>query len=110
MAAVTAAPIISPGASHRPQPSSGVESIFGSSWYSMAVGPCYQMRVILPDAHSIGRREVQLLPRLDREGLVPRVHVADDRRALLGRRVRVGQQPLAEVRLAIVAAPHLRPA
>ena len=38
--------------------------------------------LILPDAHAVRRREVQLLPGLNVERRVPRVHVADDARAL----------------------------
>src|SRR3954447_15548685 len=107
-AAVIAAAPISAGASHRLQPSSGVESIRGSSWYSIRPAS-YQLFIALPDAHSPGGIEIEFLPRLHAERLVPRVHVAHDVGALLGRGVRVGEQAPPQIRFAIVAAPDLRP-
>src|SRR5829696_1201929 len=92
-----------PGNSQRSHRSSAVDSIGGSSWKSIR-------KRLLPDSDAIGRCEVQLLSRLHAERLIPGVHVARYVRALLGWRVRIGQQPLPEVRLAIVAPPHLRPA
>src|SRR5947209_17723696 len=102
-AMVTAAATITAGASQRPHPSSGVDSIRGSSSYNIYFSN------ILPDANAIGRRKIELLPGLHVEGRVPRIQVAHDVRTLLGGRMRVGQQPLAQVRFAIVAPPDLRP-
>src|SRR4051794_23522906 len=77
-AAVRPAAAASAGASQRSHPSSGVDSIRGSSWYNIGYPASYQLQRILPDADAVGRSEVQLLPRLHVEGLVPRIHVADD--------------------------------
>src|SRR5205807_1481749 len=70
----------------------------------------YQLGRILPDAHPVCRRKVQLLPRLNVERRIPRVHVPYDTGAHLAWRVRIRQQLLASCRLANVATPHLCPA
>src|SRR5690348_11584658 len=103
-ATVAAAPTAKPGASQRSHRSSRSDSIGGSAWYSI------YMAVTLPDANAIGRGKIQFLSGLRFEGLVPRVHVPDDVGPERVRRVRVRQQALAKVRLAVVAPPYLRPA
>src|SRR5690606_18154696 len=64
----------------------------------------------LPDLHALVRRQVETLAGAHVEGGVPRIEIAHDRGTLLGGRVRIGEQPLQQVRLAIFAPPHLRPA
>src|SRR5206468_8605068 len=98
-----AAAIITTGASQRLHPSSGVESIRGSSLYSIPLAS-------LPDTHAIRRGQIQLLSSLHAKARIPRVHVADDVRALLRRRMRIGQQTLPKIGLTIIAPPNLRPA
>src|SRR5206468_9416663 len=78
----------------------------GTAWTLPA---CYQMRLILPDADSICRSEIELLSRLNAERLIPGVHVADDVGANGTRRMGVGEQSLTQVRLTVFAAPDLRP-
>src|SRR5258708_11746263 len=62
----------------------------------------------LPDTNALSRREVELLPGLDQEGLVPGVLVAHGVRAILGRRVPVGDDALPQRGLAELRAPALR--
>src|SRR5437764_37609 len=64
--------------------------------------PCYQKWIILPDADAVGRREVESLARLHSEGIVPRVHVANDIGARIRRRMRIGEETLSKVRLPVI--------
>ena len=65
---------------------------------------------ILPDADPALGREEQGLARRGAEGRIPGIEIAHDGDALLGRRMRIGQQPLQQIGLAIFAPPDLRPA
>src|SRR5678816_1552443 len=64
----------------------------------------------LPDLHALVGREVERVARPGLVGVVPGVEVAHDRRAELRRAVRVGDQPVRELLVAVEAAPDLRPA
>lgn len=68
------------------------------------------VRGALPDTDALARSQMQGLSFSRSEGIVPSVHVAHDRRAMLDGCVRVGEQPLDKVGLAILAAPDLGPA
>src|SRR5687768_14888171 len=65
----------------------------------------------LPDADAVFRGEVVFVARLDVEGLVPGVHVADRTDdAELGRAVGVGVDLLAQGVVAVFRLPDLGPA
>src|SRR3977135_1407498 len=63
-----------------------------------------------PHAHPVRGSEVQLLARLHAERVIPRVEVAHRVGAILDRCVAVGDDPLAQRRLADLLAPALREA
>ena len=67
-------------------------------------------RPSLPDADPALGRQVERLAGAGAEGGIPGIEVADHGGALLGGRVRIGQEPLDQIRLAIFAPPDLRPA
>src|SRR5687767_13475963 len=60
-----------------------------------------------PDAHALLGRQVQLVALLDPERIVPRVEVAHRQRAEVPRRMAVGGDALAQLRLAVLARPGL---
>src|SRR5688500_5005171 len=63
-----------------------------------------------PDFDTLGRRSVHAITRLHGKGIVEGVDIA--RRAIhtkLARTVRIGDQPLEQLGVAILAAPDLRP-
>src|SRR3546814_12627492 len=63
-----------------------------------------------PDANAVLGRQIELLAFFDLIGLIPRVKIARDPSPLDRGRMRIGRDPLRQILLAIVAAPHLRPA
>src|SRR5215470_2047029 len=63
--------------------------------------------VALPDADAVGRREVERLTRFHPEGVVPGVDVTHGQGAVVGRRVRVDHQTLAQRGLADFLTPGL---
>src|SRR6476660_8717829 len=61
----------------------------------------------LPYAHAIARSQIELLPGLDRERVVPRVEIARRIRAVLTGGVAVGDDLVALRRFAPLLAPRL---
>src|SRR3546814_1646532 len=64
----------------------------------------------LPDANPLFRRQIERIVGGNVVGVIPLIEIAHDRDARLRRRMRIGDQPLEEVVLAVVAAPDLCPA
>ena len=64
----------------------------------------------LPDTDAIPRFEVQFAVRLRLERIVPFVKVTNDPSALGGGAVRIGDEPLTQIGLTVIAPPHLCPA
>src|SRR5688500_5476847 len=64
----------------------------------------------LPDPDALLWREVQLVGRAGRVRVVPSVEVTHHRAAELRGAVRIGDEPVRELLVAIQTTPHLRPA
>src|SRR5690348_16999625 len=71
----------------------------------------FESRVaISPDLHALLRREEERIGWRGRERCVPGVEVANHRRAELRGTMRIGDQAIGELALAIEPPPDLRPA